>query len=96
MYNPLEGMKNISVKLPFDSTRDQTRDAYKKLQRQALRIYLGRSPTAEDEDHFKETVNADNSSVNDLFFEGKKIGSLATTYTLDMPRGINLNFTSHP
>ncbi len=89
-------MKNISVKLPFDSSQEQTREAYKKLQREAFRTYLGRTPTAQDEAHFKQTANANNSSVNDLYYHDKKIGSLATTYILEMPRVINLDFTAQP
>jgi hypothetical protein len=87
-------MKNISVKLPFDSTQDQTSEAYKKLQREVFKNYLGRLPTPDDEMHFKQTVNADNSSVNDLHFQGKKIGSIATIYILDKPRVITLDFKS--
>jgi hypothetical protein len=89
-------MKNISVKLPFDSSQEQTREAYKKLQREAFKTYLGRTPTVEDEAHFKQTPNENNSSMTDLYFNNKKIGSITTNYILDMPRGINLNFTSQP
>jgi hypothetical protein len=88
-------MQNISVKLPFDCTQDQTRDAYRKLVREVYRAYLGRSPTGEDETHFKQTANPDNSSTNDLYFQGQKIGSLSTTYILDSPRAIKLDFTTN-
>jgi len=88
-------MKNISVKLPFDYTQDQTRDAYRKLVREVYKTYLGRTPTGEDETHFKQTANPDNSSSNDLYFQGRKIGCLATTYILDSPRSIKLDFTTN-
>jgi hypothetical protein len=88
-------MKNISVKLPFDYTRDQTREAYRKLVREVYRAYLGRTPTGEDETHFKQTANPDNSSTTDLYFQDQKIGSLATTYILDSPRSIKLDFKTN-
>jgi hypothetical protein len=87
-------MKNISVKLPFDYNQDQTKEAYRKLVREVYRAYLGRTPTGEDETHFKQTANPDNSSTNDLFFQGQKIGCLSTTYILDSPRSIKLDFTT--
>jgi hypothetical protein len=87
-------MKNISVRLPFDYTQDQTREACRKLVREVYRAYLGRSPTGEDETHFKQTANPNNSSTTDLYFQGKKIGCLATTYILDSPRAIKLDFTT--
>jgi hypothetical protein len=85
-------MKSISVKMPFDSAPDQTKEAFRKLIREVYKSYLGRMPTETDVTNFKKLVNADNSSINDLYFEGKKIGSLATTYILDSPRGISLDF----
>jgi hypothetical protein len=88
-------MKNISVKLPFDYTWDQTREAYRKLVREVYRAYLGRTPTGEDETHFKQTANPDNSSNTDLYFQGQKIGSLSTTYILDSPRSIKLDFKTN-
>jgi hypothetical protein len=89
-------MKNISVKIPFDSTPDQTKEALGKLVREVYRNRLGRAPRGEEETAFKQTVNPDNASINDLYFQGKKIGSLATNYILDIPRAINLDFTTNP
>jgi hypothetical protein len=88
-------MQNISVKLPFDYTQDQTREAYRKLVREVCRAYLGRSPTEEDETQFRQIANPGNSSANDLYFQGQKIGCLSTTYILDSPRSIKLEFTTN-
>lgn len=88
-------MKNISVKLPFDFTQEQTRDANRKLVREVYRAYLGRTPTGDDETHFSQTANPNNSTTNDLYFQGQKIGCLSTTYILDSPRSIKLDFTTN-
>ena len=82
--------------MPFDSTPDQIKEAIKKLVREVHRNHLGREPRGEDEIVFKQTANPVNSSIKDLYFRTEKIGSLATTYILDIPRGINLDFTTYP
>jgi hypothetical protein len=87
-------MKNLSIKIPFDSTPGQTKEAFRKLMFEVHKNRLGRAPRKDDKSAFKQTDNPDNSSIKDFYFRGKKIGSVATTYTLDMPREITLDYRS--
>ena len=88
-------MKEISVKISFESTTDQTNGAFTKLLDEVYRAFLGRRPTVEDLNGFALSPNVDNASINDLYFKGKRIGSFATTYILDIPRAINIGFTTY-
>jgi hypothetical protein len=85
-------MNDISVKIPFDSTKERIIAATKELVHEIYRVYLGRKPTKNDAPRFQQKVNAGNMSINDQYFDGKKIGSLMTTYILDIPRCITLGF----
>ncbi|MES1217717.1 MAG: hypothetical protein ABUT20_19585 [Bacteroidota bacterium] len=89
-------MKIISVRIPFESTNAQILDASKELVYQIYKDYLGREPIKDDRNRFSERISAENSSVNDLYFDGKKYGSLATNYFLDGERGISFDFTPVP
>jgi hypothetical protein len=85
-------MKNISAQLPFDSTKDRISSATKELAVEVYRACLGRHPTKNDAPRFQERINTDDKSINDLYFDGKKIGSFITAYILDIPRSISIKF----
>jgi hypothetical protein len=89
-------MKKVSCRLPFDSTPEQTKMAFRKLVLEVYKNRLGRTPRKEDETAFKQIVNPENSSINDLYFQEKKIGNVAITYILDIPREINLEYKPNP
>lgn len=86
-------MEKITVKIPFESTKEQILEATKELVHEIYKGYLGREPTTEDRPKFSDGLNADNASINNFYFEGKKYGSLATTYIVDGPKGISFEFT---
>ena len=59
----------------------------KELAVEIYRACLGRHPTKNDAPRFQQRTNADNNSINDQYFDGRKIGSFMTNYILDI-RGI--------
>ena len=85
-------MNDISIQIPFDSTKERIATATKELVSEIYRGYLGRPLTKDDASRFQQRSNADNKSINDQYFDGRKIGSLRTTYTLDIPRCISIRF----
>jgi len=85
-------MDDILIEIPFDSTKERIAAATKELVAEIYRGYLGRPPTKDDASRFQRRINADNKSTNDQYCDGKKIGSLMTTYTLDIPRCISIRF----
>jgi hypothetical protein len=85
-------MNKISAKIPFDSTKERISAAMKELAFEIHRACLGRRPTKNDDPRFQQKANSDNKSIHDQYFDGKKIGSLMTTYILDMPRSISIRF----
>jgi hypothetical protein len=85
-------MDDISIQIPFDSTIERIAAATKELVAEIYRGYLGRHPTKDEASRFQQRSNADNKSINDQYFDGRKIGSLMTTYTLDIPRCISIRF----
>ena len=85
-------MNDLSVKIPFDSTSERISAATKELETEIYRSYLGRRPTKNDAPRFHQKINGGNKCINDQYFDGTKIGSLTTTYILDMPRCIKLGF----
>jgi hypothetical protein len=85
-------MNDITVTIPFDSTKDRISAATKELVDEIYRGCLGRKPTIKDAPRFHQRTNAENTSINDQYFDGRKIGSLITTYILDIPRCITLGF----
>jgi hypothetical protein len=85
-------MNDISIEIPFDSTKERISAARKELVSEVYRGYLGRHPTKNDASRFQQRINADNKSINDQYFDGKKVGNLMTTYILDIPRYISIRF----
>ena len=85
-------MNDISIQIPFDSTKERISAATKEVVSEIYRGYLGRQPTKDDTSRFQQRSNADNKSINDQYFDGRKIGSLTTIYTLDIPRCISIRF----
>jgi hypothetical protein len=87
-------MNNISIEIPFDSTKERISAATKEVLSEIYRGYLGRPPTKDDASRFQQRINAGNMSINDQYFDGRKIGSLMITYILDIPRYISIRFNT--
>jgi hypothetical protein len=85
-------MKKVSVQLPFESTREQLLEKSTSLVHEIYKDLLGREPLKEDATRFIHRINPDNSSINDIYFDNRKVGSLATTFILDGPKGISLDY----
>ena len=85
-------MNDISIQIPFDSTKERISTATKEVVSEIYRGYLGRHPTKNEASRFRQRINADNESINDQYYDDKKIGSLRLTYILDMPRCISIRF----
>jgi hypothetical protein len=85
-------MNEISIKIPFDATKARISAAMKELAYEIYMGCLGRRPTKNDAPRFQQRTNTDDKSINDQYFDGKKIGSLMTAYILDLPRCITLGF----
>lgn len=86
-------MNHISAQIPFDSTKDRISSATKELAIEIYRACLGRHPTKNDAFRFQRMTNSNDTNLTDQYFDGRKIGSFMTTYVLDIPRSISINFT---
>jgi hypothetical protein len=86
-------MNPISVRIPFDSSKEEILESTKKLVSEVYKGYLGHEPTTDDIPRFIERINSQNGSVNDMYFNRKKYGTLATTFIVDSPQGISFDFT---
>jgi hypothetical protein len=87
-------MNNLSAQIPFDSTKEHISSATKELAFEIYRACLGRKPTKNDAPRFQQKINTDDKSINDQYFDGKKIGSFVTKYVLDIPRSISIRFNA--
>lgn len=87
-------MKKISINLPFGATREELLNSSQKLVHEIYKDLLGREPMKEDAPRFANRINPANNSINDIYFDNKKVGSLATTFIVDGPRGINLEYSA--
>jgi hypothetical protein len=85
-------MTDISAKIPFDSTKERISAATKELAFEIHRVCLGRRPTKKDALRFQQKANTDDKSINDQYFDGRKIGSFFTSYILDIPRSVLIKF----
>jgi hypothetical protein len=86
-------MKNILLKIPFDSDKQQLSEAKKKLAYEIHKKFLGRPPIKKDTPRFEQRTNLENSSISDQYVDGKKIGHISTVYILEGHREIWLDFT---
>jgi hypothetical protein len=85
-------MKEITITIPFASTNERISAAMKEIADEIYRGCLRRKPTKNDASRFQQRTNAGNTSIKDQYFDGRKIGSLTTTYILDIPRCMTLCF----
>lgn len=85
-------MRKISVNLPYDITEEQLLNHTQGFVLEVYKQLLGREPVKEDTIRFDNRINTNNYNVNDIYLDNMKVGSLATTFIVDGPRGINLEY----
>ncbi len=86
-------MNRISKTLPFTSHNNQVARATSAFMEEIHAAYLGRDLSLSDVERFTYRLNPNYVAVVDLFCDGRKFGSLKTTFVLDHPRSITLEFS---
>jgi|GEM_PF-5037635 hypothetical protein len=86
-------MEKVSVHLHYDSSREELLEKSTMLVHTIYTGLLGREPNKEDAPRFEQRINPDDNSLNDIYFDNKKVGSLATNFIPNGPKGISLDYT---
>jgi len=84
-------MQKRSVKLSYSLSLDELIKAKQDFVYEIYKDRLGRLPQTDDK--FFNTLSQDNSFIEDMYFDGEKYGTLATSVIVDTPGWTELVFT---
>lgn len=86
-------MEKRSKKLAFQISKEELQRATQELIWEIYKDRLSRDPLTEDNPHFQNNFNPNNSAIQDMYYDGVKYGELATTSYFDGPGYLELTFT---